>query len=150
MAEIITIHYLDNSQDKVAVPTLSNNFKINGDKDIVEENIGNILKQFLPWYKLRERWIEKYKFISKSLEKNSEKDYLLQLVRVHDNPNSWMYNTAQENIAIGCVYSFEIVKVLGEGIFTTGPYLFITGYTFCMPEEIFKAQISLINEIDKE
>lgn len=150
MAEIITIHYLDNSQDKVMVPTLSNNFKISGDKDTAKENIGNILKQFLPWYKLRERWIEKYKLISKSLEKNPEKDYLLQLVRAHDNPNGWMYNTTQENIAIGCVYSFEIVKALGEEFFTTGPYLFITGYTFCIPKEIFKVQITLINEIDKK
>lgn len=144
MIKEITIRYLDNSEDKVIIPSAdASNIKIAGDQEAVLTNFENIIKELPSWIASREKWIEKYQSISKSLETNPNRDYLLGLMRNYDNPSSWRYNTAQQDICIGCVYSFEIIKALSDGFWTTGPYLFIKGYTFCVPEKIFEIKILL-------
>lgn len=144
MEKEITIRYLDNSEDRVTIPSFeASNIKIDGDKEAVRTNFENIMKKFPAWITSREKWIKKYQSISDSLKNNPNRDYLLRLMQIYDNPNSWLYNTAQQDICIGCTYSFEIFKALGEGFWTTGPYLFVRGYTFCAQKKIFEIKIVL-------
>ena len=137
----LTISYLDNPPDQVPIPTSFS--EITGDKEVAKENFQAIMKEFPAWVESREKWFERYKAIRESLKGNPNRNYILELILNKDHPNDWKYNTAQEEIGIGCVYSFGLIRMIGDGFFCTGPYLFISGYEFCEPKKIFEVKIEL-------
>lgn len=135
----LTIHYLNN-QDQIVIPqSFSGDFQVTGDKEVAKENFDNIMKEYPAWVESREKWLDRYKSIRESLEDNPNRDYILGLVLNYDNPNYWKYNVAQEDVGIGCAYSFKLIRKIGDG-----PYLFISGFAFDEPtKKIFEVTIAL-------
>lgn len=141
----LIISYFDGSEDEFLIPTsFSEDFKVTGDKEVAKENFDNIIKKFPAWVVTREQWFDRYYSIRESLKGNPNRNYVLEMILNNDHPDSWKYNTAQEDIGIGCIYSFRLIRMIGDKFFTTGPWLFITGYPFCEPKKkIFEVKIPL-------
>lgn len=142
--ETITIKYFDWTPDNVVLPTkFSEDFKVTGDKKVAKENFQAIMMEFPRWVEKREEWLDRYKSIRDYLEGNIHRNYILELILNNDHPHDWKYNIDHEKVWLGCAYSFKLIRMIGDGFFTTGPWLFITGYTFCEPKKIFEVKIAL-------
>ena len=121
--------------------SLENSMTITGsDKEVAKENFEGFMEKFPVWLDERNRWLEKYHQVEASLKDNPHQSYVLNLMKEHDAPRSWVYNELGQDNCAGCAYSFRIRPARGYFIH---PALIITGYSFAGSRKIFTIDIDL-------